>query len=374
MYPPPPRVWAPQVSTCAFAAGVFTGGGGLKNQLKKVAIGVDATCLASENSGSETNAQGAVAMLGQAQSLPKVAILLCTYHGQHHLADQLESFTAQIHSNWEVWASDDGSKDDTHTILESYQGKWGADRISIHFGPSEGFAANFLSLTYKAGIEADYYAYSDQDDIWESDHLSRALDWLKTVPADIPALYSSRTRYISEDGSDLGFSALFNKPPSFCNALVQSIAGANTMVFNQAARLLLTKTPSQLNIVSHDWWAYMLVSGCGGRVLYDSYPGVRYRQHDNNMAGQNTTILARLQRLKGLLAGRFKNWNEINLIALNEMSSFLTSENREVLSLFSKARRGSVFSRVYNLYYSGVYRQTFAGNIGLLFAAILRKL
>ena len=42
MYPPP-RVWAPQVSICAFAAGVFTGGGGLKNQLKKVAIGVDVT-------------------------------------------------------------------------------------------------------------------------------------------------------------------------------------------------------------------------------------------------------------------------------------------------------------------------------------------
>jgi len=313
-------------------------------------------------------------MSRQAQSLPKVAILLCTYHGQHYLADQLESFTAQIHSNWEVWASDDGSKDGTHTILESYQGKWSADRLSICFGPAEGYSANFLSLTCKAGIEADYYAYSDQDDIWESDHLSRALDWLKTVPADIPALHSSRTRYISKDGSDLGFSALFNKPPSFCNALVQSIAGANTMVFNQAARLLLTKTPSQLDIVSHDWWAYMLVSGCGGRVFYDSYPGVRYRQHDNNIAGQNTTILARLQRLKGLLAGRFKNWNQINLNALNEMSSFLTDENREVLSLFSKARRGFVFSRIYNLYRSGVYRQTLAGNIGLISAAILRKL
>ena len=59
---PPLRVWAPQVSICAFAAGVFTGGGGLKNQLKKVAIGVDATCLASDNYGSETNAQGAAAI------------------------------------------------------------------------------------------------------------------------------------------------------------------------------------------------------------------------------------------------------------------------------------------------------------------------
>jgi hypothetical protein len=62
MYPPLPRIRAPQISICAFAAGVFTGGGGLKNQLKKVAIGVDATCLASDNSGLETNAQGAVAI------------------------------------------------------------------------------------------------------------------------------------------------------------------------------------------------------------------------------------------------------------------------------------------------------------------------
>ena len=35
----------------------------MKNQLKKVAIGVDTTCLASDNSGSETNAQGAVVIL-----------------------------------------------------------------------------------------------------------------------------------------------------------------------------------------------------------------------------------------------------------------------------------------------------------------------
>jgi hypothetical protein len=61
MPPPPPRVWALQVSICAFAAGAFAGGGGLKNQLKKVAIGVDATCLASNDPDSETNVQGAVA-------------------------------------------------------------------------------------------------------------------------------------------------------------------------------------------------------------------------------------------------------------------------------------------------------------------------
>jgi len=305
---------------------------------------------------------------------PKVAILLCTYHGEHYLANQLDSFLMQSHSNWEVWVSDDGSKDNTCAILSAYQKKFGGDRLSINFGPSEGFAANFLSLTSRPDIVADYYAYSDQDDIWEPDHLTRALEWLKSVPAGTPALYSSRTRYISEDGLNLGFSTLFNKPPSFRNALVQSIAGANTMVFNQVAHQLLAKTPDQLNIVSHDWWAYMLLSGCGGQVFYDPYPGVRYRQHGNNMAGQNTTVLAKFHRLKGLFAGRFKAWNQDNLNALNEISSLLTHENRKVLSLFGRARHGTIFSRVYNLFRSGVYRQTFAGNAGLLLAAVLGKL
>ena len=53
---------APQISICSFVAGVFTGGGRLKNQLKKVAIGADTTCLASDNSVSETKAQGVVAV------------------------------------------------------------------------------------------------------------------------------------------------------------------------------------------------------------------------------------------------------------------------------------------------------------------------
>lgn len=147
------------------------------------------------------------------KEVPKVAILLCTYQGQHFLKDQLDSFAAQSHTNWEVWASDDGSEDGTHAILEAYQQKWPNGRLSIHSGPAEGFAANFLSLTCKASIDADYYAYSDQDDIWESDHLARALDWLKTVPDDIPVLYSSRARYISANGAGQGFSTLFKRHP-----------------------------------------------------------------------------------------------------------------------------------------------------------------
>lgn len=50
----------------------------------------------------------------------RVAILLFTYQGQNYLSEQLESFAAQTHPHWEVWASDDGSGDDKRAILEAY--------------------------------------------------------------------------------------------------------------------------------------------------------------------------------------------------------------------------------------------------------------
>lgn len=52
---------------------------------------------------------------------PKVAILLCTFHGEKYLSEQLDSIAAQTHGNWEIWASDDGSSDATHQILLKYQ-------------------------------------------------------------------------------------------------------------------------------------------------------------------------------------------------------------------------------------------------------------
>ncbi|MEO5732797.1 MAG: glycosyltransferase [Rubrivivax sp.] len=151
---------------------------------------------------------------------PKVAILLCTMQAQHFLAHQLNSIAIQGHPSWAIWASDDGSDDHTHAILEYYQSHWGSDRLSIHEGPAVGSTANFLSLTCRADIDADHFAYADQDDIWEADKLERAVAWLQTIPEDVPALYGSRTLLVDARNQHLGYSALFTKAPSFRNALV----------------------------------------------------------------------------------------------------------------------------------------------------------
>lgn len=306
--------------------------------------------------------------------IKKVAILLATYHGQHYLRDQLDSFAAQVYAHWEVWASDDGSQDDTHSILEYYRFLWGADRLSIHNGPREGFAANFLSLACKAEISADYFAYSDQDDVWEADKLVRAVNWLDSVPENVPALYCSRTRLVDEKNREIGRSPLFRKAPSFSNALVQSIAGGNTMVFNNAARSLLKIAGDQVSVASHDWWAYIVVVGCGGHIHYDSTPSVRYRQHGSNGFGSNSSIAGKLKRLSLLFTGRFRIWNDLHLSALTKLERHLTPDSKVTMERFSRARNRSLFFRVWGLAHCGVYRQTTMGNLGLIVASIFKKL
>ncbi|SDG21372.1 glycosyltransferase family 2 protein [Phytopseudomonas seleniipraecipitans] len=334
----------------------------------------DARTAKSCSSTKACKVSVSVSRLAEPAGIPRVAILLCTYHGQHFLAEQLDSFAAQSHANWEVWASDDGSQDDTHSILEGYRKKWDVGRLSTHYGPAEGFAANFLSLTCNASINADFYAYSDQDDVWEADKLARAVQWLESLPADVPALYCSRTLLVDADNNAIGASPLFTKAPGFANALMQNIGGGNTMVFNKAARKLLREAGENKSVITHDWWAYMVVTGCGGRVFYDSKPTLRYRQHGGNLVGTNSNWAARSKRIRMLFQGRFKHWNDCNISALLTLEHRLTPENREILQRFAKARNMALIPRLIHLKRSGIYRQTLLGNIGLVAAAILGKI
>lgn len=324
---------------------------------------------------NERNGAGMIAnSCGENTAAAKVAILLCTYHGQRFLAEQLDSFAVQTHPNWEVWASDDGSKDATHDILEMYRAKWGGERLSIHFGPAEGFSANFLSLTCKADIAADYFAYSDQDDIWEADKLQRALEWLSTVPEGVPALYCSRTRLVDGGGGEIGLSPLFPKKPDFANALVQSIGGGNTMVFNMAASQLLRDVSSGLSVLTHDWWNYLVISGCGGEVFYDAHPSLRYRQHSGNLVGMNSSWMARLARIRMLFQGRFRQWNDEHIASLQLIRDRLTPENRQLLDIWATSRNRWLLPRMWGLWKAGIYRQTILGNLGLIVAAIFKKI
>lgn len=305
--------------------------------------------------------------------LPHVAILLTTYNGSKFLTEQLQSIIQQTHTRWTLYVSDDGSSDDTLKIIESYQATLGCERIRLLHGPRRGFAQNFLSLIRNPQVRGDYFAFSDQDDVWFPDKLERSLAQLSQAENG-PALYCSRTRLIDDAGSFIGYSPIFSRAPSFKNALVQSLAGANTMMLNRPARELLTMVPRTASVVSHDWLAYLLVSGCGGQVCFDAEPTLDYRQHTGNLMGANSSWRGRLMRLRMMFSGTFREWNQKNIVALRNCTDLLDERSRAALNLFERARNENVLRRFYFLIKAGVYRQTRLGTVGLIIAASIGKI
>ena len=303
-----------------------------------------------------------------------IAVLLCSYNGSQYIRKQIDSIINQTVTEWTLFISDDGSTDGTLEILHSYQAALGTERFVIFNGPGKGFAWNFLSLLENCGGNFDYYAFSDQDDEWMPEKLASSISILSGCSGTTPAVYCGRTALVDENGNHLGNSPLFSKPPSFENALIQSIAGGNTMVLNQAARDCVNKTPKDVKIISHDWWIYIIITAVGGYIYYDPIPSINYRQHTNNIVGSNIGWMARFKRISGLLDGHFKKWIDSNLYALNKTGIDITPGNKEVLKKFNIARNSNLFKRIYIFRKMNMYRQTCLGTIGLYVAIFLKKL
>jgi len=302
-----------------------------------------------------------------------VSILLCAYNSGKFLSQQLDSIASQSHVNWVVWVSDDGSQDDTAEVIESYRHAWGEHQISVQDGPRQGFALNFLSLVNDKSIQNDYYAYSDHDDIWHPSKLERAVKWLVSIPKETPALYCGRTCLVNEELKQVGFSPLFTQSPSFANAIVQSIGGGNTMLFNNAARKLLQKVDVSHGVVSHDWLTYQVVTACGGEVFYDASPSVDYRQHADNIVGANNHWRARINRIRELVRGTFRYWNASNLLAIQSLGSSLDEKGKAVIEHTKLLRSDSLSTRIKALVKLKLYRQTWLGNVGLVVAIIIKR-
>lgn len=305
---------------------------------------------------------------------PRVTILLCTYNGAAHLAEQLQSYLAQDHTDWDLWVSDDGSTDATDAILQAFRREHGQGRqhaVRLLKGPRRGVAANFLSLLCHPELPPGPVALSDQDDVWMPQKLSRALDALqKCSPV---ALYGGQSLHTDADLRVIGASRPPRLPPSFRNALVQNIVSGHSATLSAGALDLVRRAGTPDGIPYQDWWLYQLISGAGGDVVIDAVPVLYYRQHDANALGAHQGARAMLGRLAMVLTHRYSGWISANLAALQKVQPLLSEENQDVLTgmLADRRRIGPV--RAVRYARLGLHRQGWLTTGFLYVAAALGR-
>lgn len=312
--------------------------------------------------------------------LPTVDVLLATYNGARHLPQQWASLDAQEGVQIVLHIADDGSSDDTVAVLQRLVAtRSGAVRDVrwMHAPPRRDAGRSFMLLLAYAlaeRLDAQWFAYCDQDDIWLPGKLAAAIDVLAARSAHGPVLYGGRTLAVDKDDREQGLSPCFGQPPCFANAIVQNIMGGNTMVMNrEGAKLVAPSAGAQ--VVTHDWFTYQIVSGAGGSVHYDSRAFLRYRQHGNNAIGSNLGARAAWSRFTRMLRGEFRTWNEVNVAVLSQRMPSLTPANADLLRSFLRARTAaSPLARLAWLRRSGAFRQPASQQMVLQVACALRRM
>lgn len=220
----------------------------------------------------------------------RAAVLLATYNGAKYIREFLDSLVAQTYADFKLIVRDDGSTDGTLEIIRSYSPKIEITFIeaNVRLGP----AKSFFELLTHAGDDYDFYFFADQDDCWHESKIERAVEKLSAEKENV-ALYCSRLEYVDENLAHINYSRI-PKVIALENALVENIATGCTLALTcPARRLILEHPPSR--IIMHDWWFY-IVSVAFGKVIYDTFPSIKYRQHGNNAIGAATNIFQDFNR------------------------------------------------------------------------------
>lgn len=214
------------------------------------------------------------------------AIMLSAYNGEKYLREQLDSLLRQENVAVEIFVRDDGSSDSTRNILSEYESNNG--NFHVDYAQNAGVGNSFMRLLYFVPASFDYYAFADQDDIWESDKILKAVELLEKSGA---SLYASNQECVDKSGVSLG---LRYDTSCYINLLPDEIIGKNmlagcTMVFPHSFFEILreeSRRPSEslLRNRIHDVWVAAVASLHSG-IVYDERSFIKYRQHENNVVG-----------------------------------------------------------------------------------------
>lgn len=223
-------------------------------------------------------------------NINKVIVLLSTYNGEKYLQEQLESLVAQEGVETEILVRDDGSKDNTITILNEWQER---GLLKWYSTTNVGCCKSFISLLETA-TDGAYYAFCDQDDVWLPNKLKLTMEKMVATEKENPEkpiIIHTDMNVVDENLNIIHESFwrssglrpdILKTFPYLCTC--NSVNGC-TIVMNSAARKLILDKYVEQETIIHDVISALTVAYHGGIIDYIDVPTMLYRQHSNNVVG-----------------------------------------------------------------------------------------
>jgi len=213
----------------------------------------------------------------------KIAVLMSTYNGELYLRAQIDSILKQnVDADLTLIVRDDGSTDSTVSILMEYEKN---TNVKVFYGKNIGPAKSFISLLIN-NPGYDFYAFSDQDDVWNLDKIKRGVTALYNY--DKPALYFSNSELVDEKMLSMNRNTYRKDLAVFSLVSMLSFAKCAqgcTSIFNKHLASIIQNNEMPSIFRMHDSLVSCVCALVNGTIIYDKEASMKYRMHKNNVDG-----------------------------------------------------------------------------------------
>jgi glycosyltransferase involved in cell wall biosynthesis len=229
---------------------------------------------------------------------PSVSVALCTYQGERHLQEQLDSIAVQSRLPNEVVVCDDSSTDGTLGILDRFRSR-APFPVRIHVNDKRlGPAKNFEGAIERC--EGELIFLSDQDDVWHPDRLSILVPILVARP-QVGAVFCD-AEVVDESLLPLGYSLWeflrfrgqlqrkFLRGEPLDILLKHNVMLGMTLGFKARFRELILPIEAEC---PHDVWIPLLIAAVADVTMVPRRLS-KYRQHEGQVVG---AVKRRLQEM-----------------------------------------------------------------------------
>lgn len=232
----------------------------------------------------------------------RVSVAMVTYNGEMFLREQLDTILAQLGSLDELVISDDGSRDNTLSIIKEYQERYACIRLLQ--GPGQGIKKNVeWALKHCRG---QYIFLADQDDVWMPDKVEQVLERFAAAGATLVIHDAIVFREDTAEPVMESFFAFRQAKAGVVKNIVKNSYIGCCMAFRRELLERILPIPKQIEM--HDQWIGILNDIYGGKSYFYENPLIYYRRHGENNSEMTHYGLGRMLRNRIvfliMLAGR----------------------------------------------------------------------
>ena len=303
-----------------------------------------------------------------------VAIIMAVYNGENYLSEQIDSVLRGAEQNFRIHIFDDGSTDSSADIIAGYTNQYPEKVVYHRNKKNRGVIRNFLEGCLE--IDADYYMFCDQDDIWLPEKISHTLEKMQAAEKKYPnkpLVIFGDARVVDENLQEIHPS--FQRQSGYRtdrldlpHILMENKLIGCTMLFNSSVKKLLADVPNLPDTLRmHDWWI-ALIAAALGKIIYLDEPLLLYRQHTGNVVGGSTKGAYIKNRLANLKAQRKVLYDTCAQAQsfLECYGTLLAKKQQHLIHLFATIPNVNWFTRRYRVLRYHFLKSGIIRNLGVL--------